>query len=93
MISSVGGCAHCAADLSGQKIAARLTTSDLHRHEPLANDAPEMGPGNELLPHIAAFGEADGIQAVQIILQRYSMSYKDSPMSVQTPVSSQTPVM
>ena len=41
-----------------------------------------MGPGNELLPHVAAFGEADGIQAVQIILQRDGMTCSDSPTEV-----------
>ena len=83
MVTSVAA-AHTVTRPLRTKDCSRLTTSNLHRHEPLANDAPKMGPGNELLPHIAAFGEANSIQAVQIILQWDGMAYSDSPISVQT---------
>lgn len=51
-----------------------LTASNVNRHETLANDTPEVGSGNELLPHIAALGETDGIQAIQVVLQRDGMT-------------------
>ena len=38
-----------------------------------------MRPGNELLPHVATLGEADGVQAVQVILQWDGMTYTHSP--------------
>ena len=46
---------------------ARLTTTQLNRHEPFAHHTSEVGPGNQLLTNITTFGEADGIQTIQVI--------------------------
>ena len=55
------------------RMRAELTAGDLNRHEPLANDAPEVGSGNKLLPHVATFGKTNRIEAIQVVLKRDGM--------------------
>ena len=50
-----------------------LTGSSIVRegdgHEPFSDHALEVGPGNKLLPNIAALAEGDGVQPIQVVLQ------------------------
>jgi pyridoxal/pyridoxine/pyridoxamine kinase len=59
----------------------RLTTTQLNRHEPFAHHTSEVGPGNQLLANITAFGEADRIQTIQVVLQGYSMACMSTHIS------------
>lgn len=41
------------------------------RQQPLAHDASEVRPCNQLLSYITALCEGDGVEAIQIVLQGY----------------------
>lgn len=62
------------ADRQDRMAEEKFTSVNLHRHDPLAYKPLEVGPRYELLANIAAFGEADSFQLIQIVLQRYCLA-------------------
>ena len=58
------------------------TSIKLDRHETFSDHPSEVGPGNELLANIAAFGETDCIQTIQVVLQGDSMTCSSTGCTV-----------
>lgn len=50
---------------------------EVKRHESLANDPSMMSAGNKFLTYVTSFFETDGIQSCQVVLQWYSLPFRN----------------
>ena len=76
----------CAADVHERGVMWTRTRMRLEHegHEALAHDAPEVSARHQLLPHVAPLAEADGVETVQVILQRDRVAWRCATTRVST---------